>query len=181
MRKNNKMNDEIDYDITRVFVLTIYVTIELTKTYSRQRTWPFLMFSQQKIVYRSRENEHCKPKNYDLKLDKKSYYLRLYLQNMKFISKKSKRIVEIHISMYKRAFTSKNKNLFNFNTHQGGRLDRLTLPCKTTIYLSNEICMKRAAVIILVLYERVLECSTGKEKRGNFFTVFFYQIPFLCV
>ena len=37
--------------------------------------------------------------------------------------------------------------------------------------------MKRAAVIILVLYERVLECSTGKEKRGNFFTVFFYNIP----
>ena len=42
------MNDEIDYDLTRVFDLTIDVTISLTKTNSRQRTWPFLYFHSKK-------------------------------------------------------------------------------------------------------------------------------------
>ena len=63
MRKNDQMNDEIEVDITQVFVLTEYVTISLTKTNSRQRTWPFLYFHSKKVVFRIIEREPCKSKN----------------------------------------------------------------------------------------------------------------------
>ena len=53
MRKNNQMNDEIEIYITRILVMTKYVTISLTKTNSRQRTWPFLYFHSKKSCLRN--------------------------------------------------------------------------------------------------------------------------------
>ena len=60
MQKNNQMNDEID--ITRIFVLTKYVTISLTKTNSRQRTWPFLYFVAKKSCLQNQRKRALKIK-----------------------------------------------------------------------------------------------------------------------